>query len=95
MTSPGGVAEDFIDPFGLFHSGGALQVPGDTLHVAELGGTALIKAGNWLGNRHNWARIAMVALGAGTILVGLRMITAVTIDPLEYKALGSVAKVIK
>lgn len=54
-------------------------------------GKAAWKAGGWLGNPHNWLRIAYVGLGAGTIIVGLAKLIGYDAGILPSKAMANLA----
>lgn len=47
----------------------------DLLDTARTGLSLAVKAGQWLGDRHNWARVAMVVIGATMITTAVAMVS--------------------
>lgn len=56
---------------------------GDPLAAAKTGLALLGKAGAWMGDSHNWARVAMVVAGSAGILAGLAMLAKAGAGPVS------------
>lgn len=66
--------QGFIDGVMSGLSDVAGNLPGDSLlDQAKTGVSVLIKAGAWLGDPNNWARILLVVLGGGMVIGGLTL----------------------
>lgn len=63
-----------------------------TARAAESAVIAIGKAGGWLGNPHNWLRIAYVGLGAGVVLAGLSKLIGYDAGVLPTAAVAKMAK---
>jgi hypothetical protein len=68
---------------------------GDPLAAAKTGLAFLAKAGAWMGDSHNWARVAMVVAGSAGVLAGLAMLAKAGAGPVSDLASvpGKAAKV--
>lgn len=63
-----------------------------TAHALESVVKAIGKAGGWLGNPHNWLRIAYVGLGAGVVLAGLSKLIGYDAGVLPTAALAKASQ---
>lgn len=78
-----------------FKAGVESLLPGsDMLDTARSGLSLLAKAGAWLSNRHNWVRVAQVAVGAGMIFASINIITDQKIVGVIGKTTDAVGKVL-
>ncbi len=59
---------------------------GDPLAAAKAALALAAKAGAWMGDSHNWARVAMVVAGAAGILAGLTMLAKAGAGPVSTVA---------
>lgn len=59
------------------------QSVGDPLAAAKAGLVFLAKAGAWMADSHNWARVAMVVGGSAGVLVGLSLLAKAGAGPVS------------
>jgi hypothetical protein len=64
------------------------------LDAAKSGLALLSKAGAWMGNSHNWGRVALVVAGSAGVLAGLTMLARAGAGPVSSVA-GAPAKAVK